>query len=130
MNWRACLTTLICVLLPATAYSASMPSALRSLSNRHDRRLGSPVLSSGKSRCLMSDDIDRANDRMLFDINRAVQQELARHRLTLQRIVAESVLCLDCDKAIPANRLAALPLCIRCIQCQTAYEQLKTGRSL
>ncbi len=78
----------------------------------------------------MSDDIDRANDRMLFDTNRAVQQELARHRLALQRIVAENVLCLDCDQAIPASRLAALPLCVCCIQCQTAYEQLKTGSRL
>ncbi len=73
----------------------------------------------------MSDEIDRANDRVLMDTDLAIRNCLKGQTLPPQHVVDEVVVCLDCDNELPKNRLEALPLCIRCIRCQTVYERLK-----
>ena len=73
----------------------------------------------------MSDEIDRANDRVLMDTDLAIQNCLNGQSLSPQRVVHEVVVCLDCNNEIPKNRLEALPLCVRCINCQTVYESIK-----
>ena len=70
----------------------------------------------------MSDEIDRANDEAQFTTDHAVQTYLKSQALPPQRIVADAVLCLDCESVIPPGRLAALPNCVRCIGCQEAEE--------
>lgn len=70
----------------------------------------------------MTDPIDRANDLVLFTNDMAIQQHLADHTLPKQQIVDGVVECIDCDAAISADRLAALPNCVRCIDCQTTHE--------
>ncbi len=76
----------------------------------------------------MTDDIDRANHTAQFTNDLAIQQYLIEHELPPQQIVAGIVECRDCDVEIPAERLTALPNCVRCIECQIAYEKgLKNG---
>ncbi|MGZ8172834.1 MULTISPECIES: TraR/DksA family transcriptional regulator [Methylobacter] len=70
----------------------------------------------------MTDPIDRANDTAQFSNELAIQQHLIDHALPAQQIVDGVVECIDCDDAIPADRLAALPKCVRCISCQTMHE--------
>nr|WP_236783871.1 TraR/DksA C4-type zinc finger protein [Azospirillum humicireducens] len=38
---------------------------------------------------------------------------------------AGSVLCIDCDTAIPPARRAALPSATRCVDCQEKHERGK-----
>ena len=62
-------------------------------------------------------------------INRVILPELALashyHRLETQkqRIQHGKVFCADCNNPIPTARLAALPNCNRCIDCQTRHEK-------
>ena len=52
----------------------------------------------------------------------ALEQHFLHLDTTAQQISDGKVLCLDCNDEIPAARLAALPHCTRCIDCQTLYE--------
>ncbi|MGZ4974660.1 MAG: TraR/DksA family transcriptional regulator [Burkholderiaceae bacterium] len=70
----------------------------------------------------MTDPIDRANDTAQFNNDLAIQQHLIDHTLPAQLIVDGVVECIDCGDEIPVERLAALPNCVRCIDCQTMYE--------
>lgn len=79
-------------------------------------------MQSEKGRCLMSDPIDRANDTAQFNNDLDIKQHLVDHALPEQLIVDGIVECMDCENEIPLNRLAALPNCVRCIDCQTVYE--------
>jgi len=51
--------------------------------------------------------------------------EHRRRRGASQSIPADSV-CIVCDEPIPAARLAAMPGCTRCIDCQTIFERRAT----
>lgn len=70
----------------------------------------------------MSDDIDRANEAAQFTNDLAIRQHRIDHALPAQQIVDGVVECIDCGEAIPVNRLAALPNCVRCIDCQITHE--------
>ncbi|HEV8552718.1 MAG TPA: TraR/DksA C4-type zinc finger protein [Casimicrobiaceae bacterium] len=39
-----------------------------------------------------------------------------------------SRLCVDCEDAIPSDRLVAIPSAIRCVSCQNAFEKCKDFR--
>lgn len=76
----------------------------------------------------MPDLFDRAQSRA----NQNTTEALLRYRNHLQpeppqQIVAGVVLCIDCDEAIPAARLAAKPNAARCAQCQSIHEGLHRG---
>ncbi len=71
----------------------------------------------------MSDDADLANDHAQFAVDLALQQHLANQRKPQQIWTGGAVLCMDCGFAIPSPRLAALPDCVRCVDCQSAYEK-------
>lgn len=65
------------------------------------------------------DDADRAqniNEQHLADA-------LAAHQRRPAYTVADSALiCIDCEKPIPAKRRAAVPGCTRCVKCQETLE--------
>jgi len=69
----------------------------------------------------VADEIDRAQI-----VNEAFQEDvLAAHlRRARKPTVADSALiCIDCERPIPARRRAAVPGCTRCVECQAEYEQ-------
>lgn len=70
----------------------------------------------------MTDDIDRANHAAQFTNDLALQQHRSNAALPAQQIVDGVVECIDCDEEIAADRLEALPNCVRCITCQTMHE--------
>ena len=59
----------------------------------------------------------------------AKQQADARTQET--PLVVDGVrLCLDCEDAIPAERLQRMPYAVRCVHCQQTHEaREKAGRS-
>jgi len=71
----------------------------------------------------MSDEIDRANDYASFANEVALKNYAQNQHSAKQRIIDDVVMCDDCENEIPLNRLAAKPDCIRCIDCQLAYEK-------
>lgn len=70
----------------------------------------------------MTDFIDRANDTAQFNNDLAIHQHRIDHALPAQLVVDGVVECIDCGVDIPADRLEALPDCVRCIDCQTIHE--------
>jgi phage/conjugal plasmid C-4 type zinc finger protein, TraR family len=70
----------------------------------------------------MTDPIDRANDTAQFSNDLAIQQHQIDTALPPQLVVEGVVECLDCGIDIPVDRLAVLPNCVRCIDCQTLHE--------
>ena len=78
----------------------------------------------------MTDAADSANDLAQFNTELALRQrELERQRAgSLQQVVNGVVECRDCGVDIPPGRLAALSNCVRCVDCQIAYEkELRLG---
>lgn len=78
----------------------------------------------------MSDPIDSANDMAQFANDLALHQHRLerQYEASLQQVVDGAVECLDCGVEIPAGRLAALSDCVRCVDCQIAYEkELRNG---
>ncbi|PLX97308.1 MAG: molecular chaperone DnaK [Desulfuromonas sp.] len=75
----------------------------------------------------MPDEIDRAqaiNERLQSD---ALAAHFRRHPRPDPGAFAPTE-CEDCGEPIGEKRLAAAPGCIRCVDCQTEYEQrLKRG---
>lgn len=76
----------------------------------------------------MADECDRAQA-----INEQLQGDLlAAHFCRVRRLPAEAFAptdCDDCGEPIPEARLAAAPGCIRCIDCQRAFERQLTRRA-
>lgn len=74
----------------------------------------------------MGDIVDRA--AALEEAQR--QEALQRHRDSVPvRPVNTTGLCCDCDRAIEKARLSAHPTVIRCVGCQTTFEEFrKRGR--
>lgn len=70
----------------------------------------------------MTDIADNANDTAQFNNDVAIRQHAIDHALPAQHVVDGVVECMDCDDEIPAERLEALPDCVRCFECQTAHE--------
>lgn len=70
----------------------------------------------------MTDIADNANDTAQFNNDLAIRQHAIDHALPAQHVVDGVVECMDCGIDIPADRLAALPHCVRCIDCQTMHE--------
>lgn len=70
----------------------------------------------------MTDTVDVANESAQFATDLALHQHRSVRRLPPQVYVGGSVLCMDCEFAIPSERLRAVPDCVRCIDCQVAYE--------
>ena len=70
----------------------------------------------------MPDDMDRVQG-----INEQHQADALdahfRRRTTLPAAVFQPTDCEDCGEQIPEARLAAVPGCIRCVICQTAFER-------
>jgi len=71
----------------------------------------------------MSDEIDRATELTMYSTEVALRNRLRELSIESQRIVDGVVMCDDCENEIPLDRLAAKPDCIRCIDCQMAYEK-------
>jgi len=70
----------------------------------------------------MSDIIDRAAEQE--EINRQLALSMALHKSVEPQDIGEdgTHYCNDCGKAIPTARLAAVPLTVCCIDCQTIRE--------
>jgi phage/conjugal plasmid C-4 type zinc finger TraR family protein len=63
-----------------------------------------------------------------MDIAQAINEQhledaLAAHRRKTSEALKTSEVCEDCKEPIPAARLAAMPGCTRCIDCQTTFER-------
>lgn len=71
----------------------------------------------------VTDTIDSANNQAAFSTDLALINHFDQVEHESQRVVDDVVLCNDCDNPIPAARLAAIPACFRCIDCQTAHEK-------
>jgi len=68
----------------------------------------------------MADEIDRAQTINEQHLDDALAAHLRRPAYT----VADSALiCIDCERPIPARRREAVPGCTRCVGCQTHYER-------
>jgi DnaK suppressor protein len=67
----------------------------------------------------------QANDELFRDA--ALKEHLAEVKraasIVKRKLVHAGRSCLDCGKPIPAKRLKANPAAIRCVPCQTKYEQ-------
>ena len=63
----------------------------------------------------MTDIIDRAND----EAQRWLDEQIAKthHNAT------DDTECIDCGEPIGEKRKQAVPWAVRCIRCQTAYEE-------
>jgi RNA polymerase-binding transcription factor DksA len=81
------------------------------------------------------DDMERAQERALFDTGLAVQRQVGRLRTGGPRLidrVSGAVLCRACEEPIPVDRLKAQPGCDQCAPCARLEEQqqmaLRGGR--
>ena len=63
----------------------------------------------------MSDIIDRAND----EAQRWLDEQIAKNH----HAATDDTECIDCDEPIGEKRKQAVPWAVRCIKCQTAYEE-------
>jgi len=70
------------------------------------------------------DEIQYASERDLAIRNVDRESQLLRQvKAALQRLHEDSFgTCIDCDNAISAKRLAAVPWAARCIECQSAAD--------
>ena len=74
------------------------------------------------------DDVDRAQKLEQEHRRRSVENELASHIEKDPSLVINGVrCCVDCGEPIPAERLAARPDAVRCIECKQAKEQKQKG---
>jgi phage/conjugal plasmid C-4 type zinc finger TraR family protein len=64
----------------------------------------------------MTDALDLADER--------IEQERQAGVADVRRRLAEpgTIICLDCDQEIPAERRRALPSAVRCVACQEHQE--------
>lgn len=70
----------------------------------------------------MNDVIDRASDTEQLINDSALYQHQRDRERTTQVWCGGVVVCMDCEAAIPSERLLAIPECARCIDCQTMHE--------
>ena len=63
----------------------------------------------------MTDIIDRAND----EAQRWLDEQIAKNH----HAATDDTECIDCDEPIGEKRKQAVPWAVRCIKCQTAYEE-------
>ena len=63
----------------------------------------------------MTDIIDRAND----EAQRWLDEQIAKNHHN----ATDDTECIDCDEPIGQQRKQAVPWAVRCIKCQTAYEE-------
>ena len=76
----------------------------------------------------VTDLIDKANELAEFTTDVALLNHFEQLEHESQRIIDERCICVDCDHPIPDERLAALPDCCRCVDCQYMHElRLKHG---
>ena len=73
----------------------------------------------------MSDVVDRANDL----VQQRLDDEMARRHRNSDRPLVIHQICVDCELAIPAARLAKLPSAKRCVECQTLFEEQEAIRA-
>lgn len=71
----------------------------------------------------VTDTIDRANHQAEFATDLALIKHFQAIEKALPRTINGHIFCLDCENPIPAERLAALPACCRCIDCQIIHEK-------
>lgn len=50
------------------------------------------------------------------------ERDAAVERVALALARPGRTICIDCEREIPAARLAAAPFACRCLACQTAFE--------
>ena len=70
----------------------------------------------------MSVNIDHAAETAQFNNDLALLQHLMGRARPRQVWTDGVVVCEDCEVAIPAARLLAVPDCERCVDCQTYHE--------
>lgn len=73
------------------------------------------------------DDIDYANQIAEDDRQRLLREALSKAKNEQPAMVDGIRICLDCDEPIAADRLAANPQAVRCMDCQRDIEK-KTRR--
>ena len=78
------------------------------------------------SRGFRDEDVTQAlTDKAVADtISKVLEQDAEQEaRSADRRAHGEAGLCESCGRSIGAERLAALPSAIRCVSCQSAWEQ-------
>ncbi|MDY5420539.1 TraR/DksA family transcriptional regulator [Actinobacillus porcinus] len=75
----------------------------------------------------MSDvvDIAQAQNDVLLEMQLAPRLETKLSDDEIEIIALKGRDCVDCGLPIPIQRLRAVPLAIRCIQCQEDWEYMK-----
>lgn len=75
----------------------------------------------------MSDvvDIAQAQSDVLLEMQLAPRLETQLSDDEIEIIALKGRDCVDCGLPIPVQRLRAVPLAIRCIQCQEDWEYMK-----
>ncbi|SUT89849.1 DnaK suppressor protein [[Actinobacillus] rossii] len=75
----------------------------------------------------MSDvvDIAQAQNEVLLEMQLAPRLETKLSDDEIEIIALKGRDCVDCGLPIPIQRLRAVPLAIRCIQCQEDWEYMK-----
>lgn len=77
----------------------------------------------------MTDIADRAEEYERIEREACIRETLERLVPSVPQVIVADiegrrhVLCYDCLKRIPAERLAALPHAIRCVDCQEIHEK-------
>jgi len=71
----------------------------------------------------MPDIVDRANELVMQRMDDALSRHHP-HSPTVQH-----AFCIDCEQAIPKERLAKVPDAERCVECQTVHEKQEAIRA-
>ena len=64
-------------------------------------------------------------DQAQVSNERLLNAGIAASRGKASQGVAVSIECIDCEEVIPEARRKASPGCVRCIECQTEFEDSK-----
>lgn len=73
----------------------------------------------------MSDVVDRANEL----VQQRLDDELNRRRCDAEKPRITHSYCVDCEQKIPVKRLEKIPTALRCVECQTIFEQQEAVRA-
>jgi len=78
------------------------------------------------------DPLDRAQqlteeELWLATVERAASERLQEQEAEALRRIGRYGRCVECDASIPPARLQACPWAIRCVPCQTTYEESARG---
>jgi phage/conjugal plasmid C-4 type zinc finger TraR family protein len=75
------------------------------------------------------DDIDRAQHQEALARDAALAEHRHRNRPEAALLIEGERCCVGCFEPIEARRMKAVPLAVRCMQCQEDFERYQwTGR--